>query len=184
MAIKKFSPQLSISKDGDSWHALQVEDVVERLSSTTEGGLTQAEANRRLEEFGPNELTEAPPITFMEMLKEQFNNFVVIMLIIAALVSALLGEYIEAGAIMAIVLLNAALGVIQERRAEQALAALRKLAAPEAHVIRDNSRQLIPSDLIVPGDVVLLAFRRLASLGHERLRNALDATQRGGVFWV
>jgi len=156
VTVEKFTPQFSVSKDGDSWHALQVEDVMERLSSSTEGGLSQQEADRRLETFGANELTEAPPITFMEMLKEQFNNFVVIMLIIAALISALLGEYLEAGAIMAIVLLNAALGVIQERRAEQALAALRKLATPEAHVIRDNSRQLIPSTMIVPGDVVLL----------------------------
>ena len=83
MTVEKFTPQFSVSKDGDSWHALQVEDVMERLSSSTEGGLSQQEADRRLETFGANELTEAPPITFMEMLKEQFNNFVVIMLIIA-----------------------------------------------------------------------------------------------------
>ena len=156
MAANKFSPQFPISQNDDTWHALQTEEVMERLFSSTEGGLSQEEAERRLEKLGPNELTEAPPVTFMEMLKEQFNNFVVIMLIIAALISAMLGEYLEAVAIMAIVLLNSALGVIQERRAEQALAALRKLAAPEAHVIRDNSRQLIPSNLVVPGDIVLL----------------------------
>src|SRR5512147_1165869 len=90
------------------------------------------------------------------MLWEQFNNFVVIMLIVAAAISGILGEWIDAIAIMAIVVLNAALGVIQERRAEQALAALRKLAAPEAHVVRDGSRQLIPSPQLVPGDLVLL----------------------------
>ena len=77
------------------------------------------------------------------MLWDQFNNFVVIMLIVAAVISALLGDYVEAAAILAIVILNAALGVVQERRAEQALAALRKLAAPEAHVIRDGTRQMI-----------------------------------------
>jgi Ca2+-transporting ATPase len=65
-------------------------------------------------------------------------------------VSAALGDYVEAGAIMLIVILNATLGVIQERRAEQALAALRKLAAPEAHVIRDGSRQVVPATQLVP----------------------------------
>ena len=108
MAVKKFTPQLSISTNDESWHALQTEEVIERLFSSTEGGLSREEAERRLEEFGPNELIEAPPVTFMEMLKDQFNNFVVIMLIIAALISALLGEYLEAAAIMAIVLLNSA----------------------------------------------------------------------------
>jgi len=156
VTVNKFSPQLSASKDNDSWHALRVEDILEKLSSSTSGGLSQDEAERRLAEFGPNELAEAEPVTFLEMLKEQFTNFVVIMLIVAALISALLGEYLEAGAIMAIVLLNATLGVIQEQRAEQALAALRKLAAPEAEVIRDNSRRMIPSNLVVPGDIVLL----------------------------
>ncbi len=66
------------------------------------------------------------------------------------MVSAALGDYVEAGAIMLIVILNATLGVIQERRAEQALAALRKLAAPEAHVIRDGSRQVVPATQLVP----------------------------------
>lgn len=114
------------------------------------------EAARRLEEFGHNELKEAPPTTFWQMLWEQFNNFVVILLIVAAVISALLGDYFEAAAIMAIVILNAALGVFQERRAEQALAALRKLAAPEAHVLRDGSRQMVPASELVPGDLVLL----------------------------
>ncbi len=90
------------------------------------------------------------------MLWSQFNNFVVILLIVAAVISAVLGDVIEAVAIMAIVILNAALGVIQERRAEQSLAALRKLAAPEAHVIRSGSRKTVPSRELVPGDVVLL----------------------------
>ncbi len=78
------------------------------------------------------------------MLWEQFNNFVVILLIVASVISAFLGDYVEAAAIMAIVMLNAVLGVVQERRAEQALAALRKLAAPEAQVIRDGVAQSHP----------------------------------------
>ncbi len=157
MATKKFSPQFFTAKTGpDAWHAVNKDDVLRQLDAPPEGGLTMLEAARRLEEFGHNELKEAPPTTFWQMLWEQFNNFVVILLIVAAVISALLGDYFEAAAIMAIVILNAALGVFQERRAEQALAALRKLAAPEAHVLRDGSRQMVPASELVPGDLVLL----------------------------
>jgi Ca2+-transporting ATPase len=90
------------------------------------------------------------------MLWEQFNNFVVILLIVASVISALLGDYIEAAAIMAIVVLNAILGIVQEQRAEEALAALKRLAAPDAQVIRDGHRKAVPARELVPGDVVYL----------------------------
>jgi len=157
MTVEKYTPRVITKRpDGDSWHALDADEVLQQLDTLADRGLGAAEVERRLKEHGPNALTEAPPPTFWQMLFEQFNNFVVIMLIVAALISAFLGEFVEATAIMAIVVLNAALGVIQERRAEQALAALRKLAAPEAHVIRDGSRQVVPAQQLVPGDVVLL----------------------------
>lgn len=157
MTLEKFSPDLLISStNGNAWHALHKEEVLDQLHCPADNGLTSEEAQRRLAQFGPNELTEAPPTTFWQMLREQFVNFVVLLLIVAAIVSALLGDYVEALAIMAIVVLNAALGVIQERRAEQELAALRKLAAPDAHVLRDNSRQVVPASELVPGDIVLL----------------------------
>jgi Ca2+-transporting ATPase len=157
MTLEKFSPRVISTQKGDhSWHAMGAEDVLEQLETFPENGLTSEEATSRLREFGPNQLTEAPPTTFWQMLWEQFNNFVVILLVVAAVVSALLGDYIEAGAIMAIVILNATLGVIQERSAEQALAALQRLAAPEADVIRDGSRQTLPAGQLVPGDVVVL----------------------------
>lgn len=98
-----------------------------------------------MQAYGPNQLEEAPGITFWQMLIDQFRSFVVIMLIVAAVVSAVLGDWEEAAAILAIVILNATLGVIQERRAEQALAALKKLAAPDAQVLRDGQRQSVPS---------------------------------------
>jgi Ca2+-transporting ATPase len=157
MTTEKFTPQfISKKTDRNAWHAVNAETVLRELNAPAEGGLSAEEARRRMEIYGPNALKEAPSTTFWQMLWEQFNNFVVILLIVAAVISALLGDIFEAAAIMAIVILNAALGVFQERRAEQALAALRKLAAPEAHVIRDNSRQTVPAGQLVPGDLVLL----------------------------
>jgi P-type Ca2+ transporter type 2C len=157
MTVEKFSPQvIAPGKNGSIWHALNSEEVLSQLGALADKGLSSEEVQARLEEYGPNQLTEAAPISFWQMLWDQFNNFVVIMLLVAAVISALLGDWVESAAIMAIVILNAALGVIQERRAEQALAALRKLASPDAHVIRDGSRQVIPAHQLVPGDVVLL----------------------------
>ncbi len=153
---KTHPDKLTENIEGDSWHAVDADEVLARLATYEERGLSSEEAQRRFEKYGPNELEESPPTSFWQMLLEQFNNFVVILLIVAALISAALGEFIEAAAILTIVILNAALGVIQERRAEQELAALRKLAAPDAEVVRDGSRQNMPSNQLVPGDLVLL----------------------------
>ncbi|HEX9090084.1 MAG TPA: HAD-IC family P-type ATPase, partial [Anaerolineales bacterium] len=139
-----------------NWHALTAEQILKQLATPPETGLTSEEAASRLQTYGLNELEEAQGITFWQMLIDQFNSFVVIMLIVAAIVSAILGDWEEAAAILAIVILNATLGVVQERRAEQALAALKKLAAPDAQVLRDGQRQSVPSTQLVPGDIVLL----------------------------
>jgi Ca2+-transporting ATPase len=137
------------------WHALETQQVLDHLKIQG-NGLTSEEAKRRLEHYGPNQLREAPRPSFLQMLWEQLNNFVVILLIVASVISALLGDYVEAAAIMAIVVLNAVLGIVQERRAEEALAALKKLAAPDAQVVRDGRRISIPSYELVPGDLVFL----------------------------
>ncbi len=137
------------------WHALETQEVLDHLD-VQGNGLTSEEAKRRLVQYGPNQLQEAPRPTFLHMLWEQLNNFVVILLIVASLISALLGDYVEAAAIMAIVVLNAVLGIVQERRAEEALAALKKLAAPDAQVMRDGHRVSVPSYELIPGDLVFL----------------------------
>jgi Ca2+-transporting ATPase len=137
------------------WHALEAQEVLGHLK-VQEHGLTSEEVKKRLEHYGPNQLEEAPRPTFLKMLWEQLNNFVVILLIVASIISGLLGDYIEASAIMAIVVLNAILGIVQEQRAEEALAALKKLAAPDAQVVRDGSRQSVPTYELVPGDLVFL----------------------------
>jgi P-type Ca2+ transporter type 2C len=149
------SNKVPVQQQNESWHSLSREEVLENLK-VHENGLTSGEVARRLAQYGPNQLTEAPRPGFLRQLWEQFNNFIVILLIVAAVVSAFLGEWIDASAIMAIVILNAILGIIQERRAEQALAALKKLAAPEARVLRDGHHVTVSSRDLVPGDIVFL----------------------------
>ncbi len=139
-----------------SWHALSASDVLQKLETPPESGLSNAEVQERQEKFGPNELAEGKRTTFLEMLLGQLKDFVVILLIVAAVVSALLGDYTEAIAIIAIVVLNAILGIVQESRAEAALAALKKLAAPEAQVLRNGSRVSVPAHQLVPGDIVFI----------------------------
>jgi Ca2+-transporting ATPase len=138
------------------WHSLTANESVSQLETDQKQGLSAAEAQGRLTQYGENKLAEAPPTTIWALLWAQFNDFVIWLLIAAALISAFLGEWVEAGAIMAIVLLNAILGIVQERRAEEALAALKQLAAPDADVVRDGIRQVVRASELVPGDIVYL----------------------------
>jgi len=137
-------------------HSKPIDAVVSGLQTHLDRGLTQQEAQDRLRKLGPNELTEKPRPGFLALLWDQFNNYLVIILIVAALVALALGEWVDSIAIMIIVVLNAVVGVIQESKAEQALAALKKMAAPNAQVIRDGLQVTIPGRELVPGDLVLL----------------------------
>ncbi|HWM44571.1 MAG TPA: HAD-IC family P-type ATPase [Burkholderiales bacterium] len=137
-------------------HARPIAEVAATFQAQIEHGLTQEEALARLRELGPNELTEKPRPGFLALLWDQFNNYLVIILIIAALIALALGEWVDSIAIMCIVVLNAIVGVIQESKAEQALAALKKMAAPNAQVIRDGHQLTVAGRELVPGDVVLL----------------------------
>jgi Ca2+-transporting ATPase len=142
-------------------HMLPVDEVAQQLHSDLSAGLSENEAQQRLAQYGHNELREEPPATLLERLWEQLNNFVIILLIVAAIISAVVGAYTGEGytdalAIVAIVALNAILGVVQEGRAEAALRALKQMTAPEAHVLRSGKIQNIASRDVVPGDVVLL----------------------------
>ena len=142
--------------DKRSWFALEIGETAEALRTSIDRGLDAKLAASRLDSHGPNELTAAPKPPFWKKLLEQFSSFLVIILILAAVVSAVVGEFVQAIAITAIVLLNAALGVVQERRAEEAMAALQKLTAPEAQAVRDGRRETVPARRIVVGDLVLL----------------------------
>ncbi len=137
-------------------HGKPIEELVSGFQTHLEQGLTQQEAQERLRKLGGNELTEKPRPGFLSLLWDQFNNYLVIILIVAALIALALGEWVDSIAIMFIVVLNAVVGVIQESKAEQALAALKKMAAPNAQVIRDGHQVTIPGREIVPGDIVLV----------------------------
>jgi len=137
-------------------YRLSTERVAQELRTHLAMGLTLDQAQERFGEHGPNELFERPRPGFLRRLLEQFNNFLIILLIVAAVISLALGEMVDALAILAIVVLNAVLGVVQESKAEQALAALKKMSAPTAQVLRDGHQQTIAARELVPGDIVLL----------------------------
>ncbi len=139
-----------------TWHALTAEDVAAKLNTQVEQGLSSEIAQQRLEEHGLNQLAEKPRPSFIALVLAQLKSFVVILLIVASIISAILGEWVDAAAILTIVVLNAILGVVQESRAEEALAALKKMAAPDSHVLRDGKRVVVPSAQLVPGDIVFL----------------------------
>ena len=147
----KIPPDIAVS-----WHAISSEETLINLKTQLDNGLSSAEVEKRLQQYGPNQLVEGVRTTFLQMVISQLNNFIVILLIVAALISAVLGEWIDASAIIAIVILNTVMGVVQENRAEQALAALKKLAAPDAQVLRDGHRVTVSSTQLVPGDIVYL----------------------------
>ena len=97
-----------------TWHALSTDDVLEKLSTVVETGLSEEAARQRLEEVGPNQLAEKPRPSFLSLVLSQLKSFVVILLIVASIISAILGEWVDAAAIMTIVVLNAIMGVVQE----------------------------------------------------------------------
>jgi Ca2+-transporting ATPase len=138
------------------WYQLETEEVLARLESDPEQGLKQAQVQHRLEQYGPNELVERGTKSPWRILWEQMTALLVIILIIAAIISIVLGEYIDAAAILFIVVLNAALGFTQEYRAEQAMAALKKLAVPTVRVRRDGHLREVSARELVPGDIVHL----------------------------
>jgi Ca2+-transporting ATPase len=141
---------------GKLWHTLPIQDVTTTLGTDTQKGLSSEESHKRFAQYGPNELVGAERPGFWRRFLAQFNNFVIYILIFATIVSFLLGDQIEAVVIAAIVILNAMLGVVQEGRAEKALEALKKLAAPEARVRRDGVTKLVPAGQLVPGDLIIL----------------------------
>ena len=142
--------------DAIAWHAITVDEVLKRLTTSTEKGLDSGEASTRLERYGFNRLPEGKKRgPFMRFLA-QLNNILVYVLLGAAFVKLMLGLWLDAGIIFGVVLLNALLGFIQEGKAEKALDSIRNMLSAEARTTRGGETRMIPADELVPGDVVLL----------------------------
>jgi Ca2+-transporting ATPase len=139
-----------------AWHRSQPDALATELSTNVEEGLSDQEAGQRLQQEGPNELPEAPPPSPLKLFLSQFSSVIVWVLIGAAVVSGLLEDWLDAAAILAIVLLNGCFGFVQEFRAERSLAALRRLSIATARVMRDGALRVIPARELVSGDVIIL----------------------------
>lgn len=138
------------------WHSQKLTEVYQALQ-TSETGLSDAEAAERLKNNGRNELRSKPAKTVRQMLKAQIVDPMVLILLGAAGFSAFLREWTEAAVIFTIVIVNAIIGIVQEKKAQASLEALRNMSAPTARVLRQGEESLIPASELVPGDVVLLA---------------------------
>jgi Ca2+-transporting ATPase len=163
----------------EMWHTLESEKVAQRLGSDPTAGLSGAEAAGRLITHGRNELPEAPPPSPFHIFLAQFASLIIWVLIGAAVVSGVLQEWLDAGAIAAIIVLNALLGFIQEYKAERSLAALKRLSIVMARVLRDGVVHVIPARELVPGDLILVeagdhipADARIVSVAHLRTQEA------------
>ena len=140
----------------NNWYQQNTDEVVQQLGTDLDSGLTEAEVAARLEQYGPNQLIEQGGRSKWEILREQLSGIMVIILVVAAIVSVILGDYTDAVVILAIVILNAALGFQQDYKAEQSMAALKQMAVPLVKVRRDGQVQEISALELVPGDIVLL----------------------------
>lgn len=140
----------------DNWFSFEVREVVQELNSNIDEGLSAGEVNSRLQTYGTNTLQEAPPRSLFSMFIDQIKEPLVLILLIAAIISGIVGEMADTMLILVIVVLNAALGVFQENKAEQALQALKAMTKVYVKVIRDGQATQAAAENLVPGDVVLL----------------------------
>ncbi|SCZ56156.1 cation-translocating P-type ATPase [Thiohalomonas denitrificans] len=138
------------------WHALSGEEALQRVDSN-QRGLDDQEARRRLEEYGPNYLREKHPRPWWRRLLDQFTNVLIIILLIAWAITSMLGQWVDAGAIFAVVIINAAIGFFQEGKAEKALESIKGMLSPQATVFRNGRRTTIAAEELVPGDIVALS---------------------------
>jgi len=139
------------------YHEMSPEQVEKAVQTSFKNGLTNEEVKIRRKQFGFNELQEAEKQSALLLFFSQFKDFMVIVLLVATLISGILGEYIDAIAIILIVFVNGILGFFQERKAEKSLEALKELSAPMATVLRGGKWEKIPSKEIVPGDILRFA---------------------------
>jgi Ca2+-transporting ATPase len=138
------------------WHTVTENAATQQLSVDQKSGLPSELAKQRLVEFGHNILQEKKSRSVWLLLYDQFKDFMIIILLIAAIISGFIGELLDTLAILVIVALNAVVGAIQEYRAERAISALKAIATPNVSVLRDGERKTISTNLLVPGDIIFL----------------------------
>ncbi|MBQ5859736.1 MAG: ATPase, partial [Selenomonadales bacterium] len=138
------------------FYTLSTQELEDKFKVSIHIGLTNEEVARRREKYGENRLSEERKRSWWMGFAEQFQDFMVLVLLGATLISAFLGEYTDAVTILVIVLVNAILGFVQEYRAEQSMRSLRELSSPTARVLRHGNRTEVLSAELVPGDVILL----------------------------
>ncbi len=141
---------------GQEWHSITAGEAVSRLGSSASQGLPQAEAEARLKTHGYNEITEKKKHALLKIIVRQFVSLVVAILVVAAVISILVHEYLDAAVIIFVLLINAAVGTFQEWRAEKAVEALKRMSATSARVLRNGGQQKILARELVPGDIILL----------------------------
>ncbi len=155
MVASSVAPAASLD-EAQAWHAVSVTETSRCLGADCSVGLSPAEANRRLERYGPNTLEVGVESTWWTILGRQFRDLLTLILLVAALMSIAVGEPIDAAAILAIVILNGLLGFVQEWKAENALVALRQMLSPRCTVVRSGEEQIVESRELVAGDLVQL----------------------------
>jgi len=138
------------------WHTLEASEAFSRLQSD-QTGLSSSEAQKRLETYGPNRLPAPPQRSLFIRFISQFNNVLIYVLLGAAVITALLADWVDAGVIIAVVLINGIIGFLQEGKAEKAVDAIRKILTNEALVLRDGNKQAVPVETLVPGDIIYLS---------------------------
>src|SRR6188474_1431379 len=148
------APAIASKPKGKAWHSQSAEEVLAHVCSAATG-LSAQEAAQRLAANGPNELKEGKRISPWQIFLSQFKSFIIWILIAAGVISGVLGEAVDAIAILAIVVLNAVIGFYQEFNAEKSIAALKKMTAPQAKVQRDGQVTSIPASGVVTGDIVM-----------------------------
>ncbi len=148
--------ELTPAQDETTWHALDAETVLAALGGDAVQGLDEGEAAARLQRYGPNEIRESKLPSRFVLLLTQFSDFMILLLIGAAILSGIVGDVEDTAVILAIVILNAVVGFVQALRAQNTMAALRRLAAPMATVKREGHLRVLPAAALVPGDLVAL----------------------------
>lgn len=144
------------------WETLRKEEVLRKLETDRKNGLSQEEVKERKQKYGKNKLKDKPKESILIKFIKQFNDFMIIILIIASIVSAVISrvqgenDYIDSIIIIAIVVLNAIMGVIQEAKAEKSIEALQEMTPPRAKVIRNGITNEINAEEVVPGDIIIL----------------------------